>query len=893
MALPAGTRLGPYEIVSPLGAGGMGEVYQARDTKLNRDVALKILPEAFATDADRLARFKREAQVLASLNHQNIAAIYGFEDSGETHALVLELVEGPTLADRIAKGPIPLDEALPIARQIAEALETAHEQGIIHRDLKPTNVKVRKDGAVKVLDFGLAKLAESPISGVQDANRTASPTITTPAMTGVGVILGTAAYMSPEQAKGRPADKRSDVWAFGCVVYEMLTGKRAFAGEDVSDTLASVLKDEPHWKALPPDTPPSIRRLLRRSLEKDRKRRLSDPADASLEINEALLQIHDEPSVRTAARNRNWIAWVVMAVLAALAAVLAGTLRSRPSASEMRVEITTPPTTDLASFDISPDSQRIVFVGTSESRSHLWIRALDSVTPRPLLRTENATFPFWSPDGRSVGFFADGKLKRIDLESGTVQALADVSRPMGGTWNRDGVILFAPNRSGPIFRISASGGPTTALTRGPTADATTYGASLPHFLPDGRHFLYFLTGLVLRDGRGVFVGDLDGGDPRHLVDADNDASVAYASGHLLFRRQQTLFAQPFDPVKLTLSGSAIPLAETVAGVHTSVASGSTPLTIAYRVGRAGPLRRQLVWFDRSGKELGKLGDVYRADNGNPSMSPDGRQVVLGYASQGDGPSDLWLLDTTRGLSTRFTSDPFIDNFAVWSPDGRRIVFQSNPKGVLDLYEKPVNGGESQELLVSSTQNKSPSDWSPDGHWLLYRSIDPKTGSDLWVASMDKERRLIPVVQTAYDDRDGQFSPDGKWIAYTSNESGRDEIYVQPFPGPGAKQRISTNGGTQVRWRHDGKELFYVRPDERLMAVVVQAASAQALEAGEPTPLFVLHVGGIVQRIGVGADISRQQYMVSSDGQRFLVNTALEEMTTSPITLILNWAGVRR
>jgi eukaryotic-like serine/threonine-protein kinase len=869
MTFTAGMKLGTYEIVAPLGAGGMGEVYRARDSRLKRDVAIKVLPDAFARDDERVARFQREAEVLASLSHPHIGGIYDVAEFGESRFLVLELVEGETLADRIARGPIPLDEALAIAKQIAEAVEAAHDKGIIHRDLKPANVKLTDDGNVKVLDFGLAKVREEAGGGVALSN---SPTLMSASVP--GVIMGTAAYMSPEQAKGKEADRTSDVWAFGCVLYEMLTGHAPFSGETISEILAGVLKGEPDWDRLPADTPESIRRLLRRCLTKDRKLRLQHVGDGRIEIEEP----RTTRVPQTVPRRGERFAWIsALAVVVIIAAFLAAQVfRPVPAPREVRLQINTPPTSDPVSFAISPDGQKIVFVATSEGRSQLWLRLLDSVSEQALAGTDGAAFPFWSPDSRSVGFFADSNLKRIDINGGSVQTLTKAPINRGGAWNRDGVILFAPQATGPIFRISASGGEPSPATRLVSPQQASH--RFPQFLPDNQHFTYYATGSP--EARGIYVGHIDGSEPRRLVDADTAAAYV-PSGQLLFVRQDNLFAQNFDPVRLVLSGDPFLVAQQVAQTALGTANGGAVSTsaagpIAYRTGLAG--RRQLVWFDRAGKEIGKVGDPDFAYG--PSLSPDGRRVATSRSVNGN--TDVWLLELERGVLTRLTSDAAVDSYPVWSPDGSRIVFQTNRTGSPDLYQKPINNAGSEEPLLKNAQSKLPYDWSSDGRFLLYREIDPKLSWDLWALPMQGERKPFPVVQTEFDERDAQFSPDGKWIAYQSNESNRFEIYVQSFPGPATKTQISINGGAQVRWRADGKELFYVALDERLMAVPIRITSdGKGIDAGTPIPLFRTHIGDAVQ------GIYRPQYMVSADGQRFLMSTLTEE-AASPITVILNW-----
>jgi serine/threonine protein kinase/Tol biopolymer transport system component len=872
MSLSAGTRIGPYEITSPLGEGGMGVVYRAHDTKLGRDVAIKALPDAFANDADRLQRFQREAQVLASLNHPNIAQIYGLEESDKTRCIVMELVEGITLQERLRRGPIPLDEALPMASQIATALEAAHERGIIHRDLKPANIKLTQDGGVKVLDFGLARINEAASDPTNLSN---SPTLMSAAST-PGMIMGTVAYMSPEQAKGQEVNRTSDVWAFGCVLYEMLTGRAPFEGETVSEVFAGILKGDPDWNRLPLETPENIRRLLRRCLQKERRLRLQHIGDARIEIEEPQSPV----APQVVPRRRERLAWATALVVALLAVAMG--IRDfgarPPAAREMRLEISTPPTPDSASIAISPDGQKIVCVATSEGQYKLWMRPLDSLSGRALVGTDGASFPFWSPDSQSVGFFAEGKLKRVDVDRGAVQILADAPSGRGGAWNQDSTIIFTPNSSqSPIFRVLATGGTVSAVTRTETTQETSH--RFPQFLPDGHHFLYYVQGTP--ESHGVYVGDLDGSRARRLLDVDS-APVYESSGHLLFVRQGTLFAQEFDVSRLELKGNPFPVAEHIPTLSTAQGSAAVSASprgpIIYRTASAGG-RRQLLWVDRSGNEIGKAGDPLSAVA--PSISRDGRRVAL--AQQGNDNFDIWLLDLGRNVLSRFTFDPALDINPIWSPDSRQIVFNSNRKGAYDLYRKPATAPGSEELLLASRQDKRALDWSPDGRFLLYADIDPKGGTeDIWALPVDGDRKPFPVVVTNFDEDLAQFSPDGKWIAYQSNESGRHEIYIQPFPGPGVQTQVSANGGAQVRWSGDGKELFYIAFDGRLMAVPISLAStAQAIEAGPSVPLFATRVGPVLPYP------NNWQYDVSPDGQRFLMNTIIEE-APSPITLILNW-----
>ena len=879
MSLAPGTRIGPYEVVSIVGAGGMGEVYRARDTNLKRSVAIKVLPDALASDSERLGRFQREAEILASLNHPNIAALYDLERANGTTALVMELVDGPPLSVRLAHGPIPVGEALLIAKQIALALEAAHEQHIIHRDLKPANVSISPKGLVKVLDFGLAKALESP---AVTADAMASPTITSPAATRAGVILGTAAYMSPEQAKGRTADKQSDVWAFGCVLYEMLTGRAAFAGETVSEVLSEILKSEPDWRWLPADTPDGMRRLLRRCLQKDPLQRLHDIADARLEIDEAGGQPREHGKVADAAGRRGLGLLVVLALVTLV--VGAQTVRlwkaapsAPPAAPQMRLEITTPSFSgtivgnELESLAISPDGLKVAFVTVSEGRSQLWLRPIDSASARPLPGTELAVLPFWSPDSRSVGFFANNELKRIDIEGGSIQPLARAPFGSGGAWNRDGIILFAPIFSGPIYRIPASGGEAVPLTRlAPGQGAHSH----PRFLPDGRRFLYHASGVG--DAGGVYVGDLNGATPQRVLDAEL-ALVHPSSRQLLFIRQRTLYSQALDATGAVVVGNPSPMAGQVVAVSASDAG-----LIAYRTGSAGE-RRQLVWFDRNGHETGRIGRPEYSRGGAPSLSPDGRYIAL--VRIGDGNPDIWLLDLSRGIPSRFTTDPAAEFDPEWSPDGRRVVFASNRNGVFDLYQQSTTTPERAELLLATPQNKSATDWSRDGRFILFRSIDPAMSHDLWALPLEGNKTPFPVIRTRFTESYGQFSPDGNWIAYQSDESGRVEIYVQPFPGPGTKIQISTSGGAQMRWSDDGKELFYVALDGRLMAVPLRRSSqGDAINPSPPVPLFDANVGLAVPLQAGYAEA----WTISRDGRRFLMNTIAERASAPPITIILNW-----
>jgi Tol biopolymer transport system component len=891
-----GEKIGHYRLESILGNGGMGVVYRAEDLTLGRKVALKFLPDEFASDQTAIERFRREARVLASLNHPHIGAIYGLEDAGDVKALVMELVEGDDLSQCILPGGIPIDNALTIARQIAEALEAAHEQDVIHRDLKPANIKVRRDGTVKVLDFGLAK-ALDPAS--EDATLTGI-------RTQADVIMGTPAYMSPEQTRGEAAGRQTDIWSFGVVLYELLSGVSPFGRPTTADTLASVLGAQPDYSLLRSNTPANVRHLIRRCLEKDRKRRLQHMGDVRIEVEEALTALTTEPppglphaSASAGAAlmagdgaSQEWRRWGRMAVAATVltAAAVVGYWSARLTRSaqpppilrpEMRFEIPTAAVEDAASLAISPDGQAIVFEGTADGKSQLWLHSLADSSARPLPGTESGSFPFWSPDSVSVGFFADGKLKRIDVDTGSVRTLANASIGRGGAWNRDGTIVFSPGTNDALLRVSGLGGDPAPVTR---LEPRQAGHRFPEFLPDGRHFLYYVTGSP--ESRGVVLADLQGITPRRLFDADT-AAVFAPSGHLFFARQGALHAQRFDPVTRELAGTAIALPEQVAvdsTVYRVALSASAVGSIAYRATSSAG-QRQFTWFDRAGLVIGTAGE--RMDGIlSPSMSPDRRSVA--FSRSVNGNQDIWLLDILSGDIKQFTFDPGIDFAPLWSPDNKRVVFSSNRSGVFDLYEKPATGAGAEERLLASSENKFPVDWSSDDRFLLYVSNEPAMSYDLSALPLAKLREPLSVRRTSSEERDGQFSPDGAWVAYQSNESGRPEVYVQAFPGPGGRWRISgEGGGAQVRWRGDGRELFYLALDGSLIATPIRVApDGRAIEAGPPTMLFRTRLGRGVQTS------NRQQYMVSSDGKRFLMNAIVEEAMRSPLNVVLNWRETR-
>ena len=891
MSLASGTKLGSYEVVAQIGAGGMGEVYQAHDTKLGRDVAIKVLPEAFAHDADRLSRFQREAKMLAALNHPNIATIYGLEQSGGTSYLVMELVPGATLAERIKReGPIPIEESLAIAKQIAEALEAAHEKSIIHRDLKPANVKLTPEGKVKVLDFGLAKAFEGDAANVDMSN---SPTLSM-AATMQGVILGTAAYMSPEQAKGKSVDKRTDIWAFGCVFYELLTAKQAFHGEDVTDILAAVVRAEPDWQALPAATPQRIRSLLRRCLQKDRRQCMHDAGDVRIEIEEALAApAVADPVLSQPRATFGWMAATAVLLLA-LGALSWVHFREAPVPQpSTRFQIPPPEMSVVSMFAVSPDGRYVAMDSVSEGHYRLWIRPLDSLQAQVLQGTDDASYPFWSPDSAYIGFFAQGKLKKIALTGGPPLTLCDAPQGRGGTWSPAGVILFTPNLSGGLYKVSAAGGvpePATKFTVVGSSDTQRY----PAFLPDGQHYVYFED---RSQSEGIYVGSLDGSPSVRLL--PDMSSVIYVpspasrrNGYLLFRREGTLLAQPFDPGRNRLVGEIFPVAEQV-GVMVNVGQGAFSASengvLAYGTGgTAGD--REFTWTDRTGKRLSTVTKPAITTSG--ALSRDEKRLVFGIGNEAGDLVDLWLLDMDRGVISRFTFEPGVSASPVWSPDGSRVAFTHRDVGAhYAIYQRAVTGAGKAELILPTDVNTSTLDWSPDGKFILYSSFQDKTKYDLWLLPVEGDHKPIPYLQTPFNELRGQFSPDGRWMAYVSDESGRNEVYVQTVPASGPKWQVSSGGGDFPRWRRDGKELYYIAADQQLMAVPVKTGSGSsiAFEPGAPQPLFRIEPFS-------GSAVATSPYYPAANGEKFLVNiqSGGEGAQSPPITVVTNWqAGLKK
>ncbi|HXX45735.1 MAG TPA: protein kinase [Candidatus Acidoferrales bacterium] len=880
MPLAVGTSLGSYQILASIGAGGMGEVYRARDSKLGRDVALKVLPQAFARDADRMARFQREAKVLASLNHPNIATIHGLEDSGSTHALVMELVEGPTLADRIRAGPIPIDEAIRIARQIADALEYAHERGIVHRDLKPANVKVTADDAVKVLDFGLAKALEGDAASYDIST---SPTLSRLA-TMQGVLLGTAAYMSPEQAKGKQVDRRADIWAFGCVLYEMLTGRQTFTGETVTDTLAAVIKEEPDWSRLPAATPMRVRVLLQRCLQKDPKQRLRDIGDARISIDEVLT---GAPEAGVAAANASpaktrWLSLAIgvagLALGATIAGVTAWNLKPVPARLVTRTSIVLPPGQHLTGLDqsalaISRDGTRIVYVaaGQGNSAQQIYVRSLDSLEAKAVPGTEGATGPVFSPDGQWLAFFADSKLKKIPLAGGAAQTLQDIGLPRGASWGSEGFIAFAPVLS-VVSKVPETGGSSEAITRFEPGEATHL---WPQFLPGSKEILF----AVLFPNPGIAVQSLPGGQRRMLIQTQATTAPRYtSSGHLVYAQGGNLMAVPFDLEHLSVSGNTVPVLQGVLQTNSLGGPGQYDISengsLVYVPGGLRGTKMQLVWVTRDGAE--KTFPLEPGDYDQPRVSPDGRRIALDVGSQ------VRIYDTTREALTRLTFEGTTNQYPVWTPDGKRVAFMSDKNQTLTVFWQPADGsGRAEELMSAGTS--VPFSWSPDGKQLAYITVQAPNPPDISVLNLGDGKSVHFLQESSshvFQDAP-QFSPDGRWIAYASDETGRREVYVQPYPGPGGKWQISTDGGSEPQWNRNGRELFY-RTADKLMAVDVSTKAG--FESGKPRELFE----DLYLRNGAG--YSRANYDISPDGQRFLMLKPVtpEQAAPTQINVVLNW-----
>ncbi len=883
MPLSVGTRLGPYEILSALGAGGMGEVYRARDTKLDRAVAIKILPEAFAVDTERIARFEREAKTLASLNHPNIAHLHGLEESNGVRALVMELVEGEDLTQRVAGGAIPVDEALLIAKQMADALEAAHEQGIIHRDLKPANIKVRPDGTVKVLDFGLAKALEP--TGVASPSISQSPTITTPAMTEAGMILGTAAYMSPEQARGKPVDKRADIWAFGCVLYEMLTGQRAFDGQGVSETLARVIEREPDWARLPATLSPALRIYIRRCLQKDPRQRVQAIGDVRLALEGAFETALPQTAAPAAVALWQRVALVGVAAIIATGAII-GTLvwvALRPAPPRVsRLQFTPAGAAALSigwndrDLAITPDGSRLMYVGNQGTQ--IFVRALDALAPVAVF-TGRVAGLFVSPDGQWIGFYDRlGVLKKVAVSGGPAVTVAtlDTAGSSGATWGPDDTIIVATNSVDTgLQRVSAADGSLTVLTR-PDRARGEADHFWPEMLPGGRAVLYTITSLTGGpDAAQVAVLDLQTGARRILVRGGSHAQYV-STGHLVYAAAGTLRAVPFDLARLETRGTPVTVVPdvvtTIQGGVDAVVAGDG--TLAYVVGSVEGTSRTLVWVDRQGREtpIPAPPRPYLL----PALSPDGTRVAV-FAN--DQQHDLWLWDLRRTTLTPLTSTPGVDVVQVWTPDSRRLIFTSERAGVRNLFWQAADGAGAVERLTESPDTQYPTGVSPDGRRLIFNDQSPTTANDVMAMELDATRRVTPLVQSPFNEQNGTVSPDGRWLAYEANDSGRFEIYVRPFPEVNSgRWQVSNTGGTRPIWARRGQELVYVSPTGALMGVGVARGPSWAAT----TPTLVVKEGYFTNLSWWG-----RSYDISPDGQRFLmIKEGGADGTAAPASIIV-------
>jgi eukaryotic-like serine/threonine-protein kinase len=892
-----GTKLAHYEITGHLGSGGMGDVYQAIDAKLGRSVAIKFLPEAFSHDNEHVARFEREAHVLASLNHTNIAAIHGLEESGGRKFLVMELVSGETLAERIRRGPIAVNEALEIAKQIAEGLGAAHEKSITHRDLKPANVKITPDGTIKVLDFGLAKVAGGYTTL---ADLTNSPTLTIGG-TEHGIILGTPAYMSPEQARGLAIDRRTDIWAFGCVLYEMLTGRSAFAGETVSDTIVAILEREPDWNLLPDATLPTVRRLLHRCLKKEPRQRLQDVADVRFEIEDMLAtpasgesaepglarSVIGPASSRASPRAFLWPATTFALTIAVIALATLALRRPAADLRPLRLSIVPPAGTTFTpkdvsatpNFALSPDGTRLAFVASAPgARPQLWVQQLESAVAQPLPGTDDATGPFWAPDSRSLAFYARGKLKKVTLGGAVPQDLTDVAVDVtSGAWNADGIIVFGGATGNGLFRMSAEGGRVVPVTK---LDATRREVShkWPQFLPDGRRFIFYVRSTTAANS-GVYVGSIDSDGKTQILRSTSNAVYAH-SGHLLFEEAGNLMVQAFDANAAVLSGQASAFGDHVSwgpGPNYLALSMGTDGTMAYWNGHAGTT--ELLWFDRNGRPLGKLGSAKPYQS--PALSPTAKSLLIAEMIT-PGRTELWNVDLSSGVPSRLTFPVGLFSYArfgIWSPDGKDIVYSSIDTNGPHVYQKAISGADQESVLLELPPYQAvfPEDWSRDGRWLVY-NVTAKMGVDIWAFDFTN-RKSRPILEEPSSQLQPRLSPDSRWLAYASDESGDWEVYVRPFPEGRGKWLVSTAGGSQPLWRGDGKELFYVAADDRLVAVPIRGTDT--FEAGVSQSLFTTRIPAVLAPY-------RTNYAVSPDGQRFLINSVTPDATPSAITIAVNW-----
>ncbi len=875
MAITPGTRIGPYEVTSQLGEGAMGVVLRARDTKLLRDVALKVLPDHFADDPDRLSRLQREAQLLASVNHPNIAQIYGLEQVGNAGCIVMELVEGETLAEKLKSGPFALDEAVGIAKQIAEALVAAHERGIVHRDLKPANIKLTPNGTVKVLDFGLAKTL-----GSRSAETALSMMPTKIDSSIAGAVTGTIAYMSPEQARGKEVDARTDIWAFGCVLYEMLTGRQAFHGETFTDTIAKIVTGQPDLDLLPPEVPSSIRLLLAATLNKSTPQRLQHIGDMRLFLDQKFFPAATPTAVSEVQASRGKL-WTIAAFVVGLAVALifaAFYIRSgsRPDAPQMRFDLQLP--AYVGGVSVSPNGQRVAYVAQPpDDNRALWIRPVAVDAPQKLAGTDKLSGgAVWSPDSRYIAFIGDGKLKKIDVATGGIQVLSDVAGTgPGASWNRDGVIIFVQKNV--IVRIPDGGGAVTPVTSLDTSRKETIHV-LPEFLPDGNHFVYAIVSSV-PENVGIFVGSLDGKTKTRLMPLGTRLTgLAFAPPGYILLAGDTLTAQRFDPDRLALQGSPIPIDE---GTDGSLSVSNTGL-LFFRKASTTTANKQLTWFDHTGRQLGQVGEP--ANYGDVELSPTADRAAVDTIANNN--RDVWMIDLARGVPSRITFDAAADWTPVWSPDGKRIVFASARNEGTHMYQKSSTGVGSEDLVLKNSSSEVPVSWSHDGRYIVFSRFKPagQSGVDTWVLDLSgAEPKASPFMESPFDKAQARISPDGRWLAYATNDSGTYQIVVQSFPDPnGGKWQITAQGGIEPKWSRNGKELYYLAFDGKLMAVPIKAD--RTFEAGTPTALFETPL--TVNRNQSPRD---RRYDVAPDG-RFLIAVPSSVRVSNPVTAVVNWAS---
>jgi serine/threonine protein kinase len=902
MPIVAGVRLEYYEILAPLGAGGMGEVWRARDTRLNREVAIKLLPASFAKDADRLLRFEVEALATSALNHPNILTIHDIgtapPELGGAPYVVTELLAGAELREHLVP-QLPVRTVIDYGRQIAAGLNAAHQKGIVHRDLKPENLFVTTDGRVKILDFGLAKLKPVPLSGVE-TNAPTQKRITDP-----GTVMGTVGYMSPEQVRGQEMDHRADIFSFGVILYEMLSGRRTFTGDSAVEVMNAILnEDPPELTATNHRVPEGLERVIRRCLEKKPEQRFHSAHDLGYAL-EALsissgarrgtpdaLAVESDRARPSRLFGDVRLPWAIAAVLSLVTlAVIWAYFTSQPAADErtMKFSIMPPEESSFSQIAVSPDGRRLAFTAVTGGKLQLWVRPLDETEAKALPGTQGAILPFWAPDSRFVGFFADGWLKKIDVTGGLVQTLCEVDIPLGATWGSTGVILFAQMPRG-LLRISGTGGEVTVVTNYDRL-RQEFTHSYPSFLPDGNHFLYTISSEV-KETRGVYLGSLDGKVKRRLLDdgpvtkyAAAPGDTAGGAGWLVYCRAGALLAQPFDARRHEFTGEPFSLSDKIGSdlfftdYFTFSVSDGGVLVFDPSPGRH---RRQFIWMARRGQQIKSL-DI------SPGLfqlvlSPDEKRFITDRHDPQISTYDLWMYDESGGNAARFTFDPQHDFSPVWSPDGSRIVWASSKNGISDLYQKAASLAGEETLLLKSDYTKLPTEWSPDGRFIIYTEIDPKTKADVWALPVTRngEAKPVPAVRAEANEASGALSPDGRWLAYSSDVSGRLEVYVQRFPEGGGKQQVSTGGGDIPRWRRDGRELFYHAGDGKVMVMPVRIG--ESFEAGAAVSLFEFRAGS-----GPGF----VSYAATADGQRFLINAAVETEPKSPLTVVINWPAAKK